>query len=149
MEAITGFLEDFDFAKFLPEIGALLSSLRLWLSLLMLAGPVLVLILGIWYFFFPVSKPNQRLGFRIRRVMTSLEAWQYAQRLAGKIWMIGGAGLTVVSLVVLLICLGMSHIALATVALVSVGIQAILLAASYFFLLFHMYAKFDKNGNRK
>ena len=43
MEAITEFLEDFDFAKILPEITALLSSLRLWLSLLMLAGRLEIL----------------------------------------------------------------------------------------------------------
>ena len=149
MEAITEFLEDFDFAKILPEITALLSSLRLWLSLLMLAGPVLVLTLGLWYYFFPVSKPSQRIGFRLQRTLVSQAAWQYCQRLVGKLWMFGGAGLTVISLVVLLIFLGASHTTLAIAALISVGIQALLVLASYIFVVVHIYTKFDKNGVRK
>ncbi len=149
MEAITGFLEDFDFAKFLPEMQRFLSDLRLWLSLLMVAGPVLVLALGLWYYFFPVSKPSQRIGFRIQRAMASEQAWKYTQRLAGMLWMYGGAAMAIISLVVLLIFLGASHITLAMAALICVAVQALLVAGSYFFLVFHVNGKFDKNGNRK
>ena len=149
MEAITEFLESFDFAKLLPEIGALLSSLRFWMGLLMLLGPVLVLIFGLCYYFRPVAQPSDKLGFRVRCAMGSTEAWRYAQKLAGTVWMYLGAGMTVVSLVVLLIMLAAQPLTLAMGAVICVAVQALLMTASYFFLLFKISSKYDKFGDPK
>ena len=149
MEAITGFLEDFDFAKFLPEIGGFLTSLRLWMSVLMLVGPGVLLVFGLCYFFRPVAQPSDKLGFRVRCAMGSTEAWCYAQKIAGAVWVYLGAGMTVITLVVLLLLFSAEPMNLATGALICVAVQALLALASYFFLLFKISSKYDKFGDPK
>ena len=59
MEAITGFLEDFDFAKLLPELGKFLTDLRFWSNFILIAVPLVILGFGIWYFFFPACSAWQ------------------------------------------------------------------------------------------
>ena len=149
MEAITEFLESFDFAKLLPEIGALLSSLRFWMGVLIMVGPVLVLVFGLCYYFKPIAQPSDKLGFRVRCAMGSNEAWHFAQKLAGTVWMYLGAGLTVVSLAVLLLTLAAEPMTVALVAVICVAVQALLILVSYFFLLFKVSSKYNKHGDPK
>ena len=149
MEAITGFLEDFDFAKLLPEIGKFMSSLRFWMNFIMLLGPVVLLIFGVCYYFRPVEEPSEKLGFRVRCAMGSTEAWLFAQKQAGTVWMYLGGAMTVVSVVLLLLLLGAEAMTLALVAVIWMSLQAILAVASYFFLRSKVSAHYDKEGKPK
>ena len=149
MEAITGFLEDFDFAKLLPEIGKFMSSLRFWMNFIMLLGPVVLLIFGVCYYFRPVEEPSEKLGFRVRCAMGSTEAWLFAQKQAGTVWMYLGGAMTVVSVVLLLLLLGAEAMTLALVAVIWMSLQAVLAVASYFFLRSKVSAHYDKEGKPK
>ena len=149
MEAITGFLEDFDFAKLLPEIGKFMSSLRFWMNFIMLLGPVVLLIFGVCYYFRPVEEPSEKLGFRVRCAMGSTEAWLFAQKQAGMVWMYLGGAMTVISVVLLLLLLGAEAMTLALVAVIWMSLQAVLAVASYFFLRSKVSAHYDKDGKPK
>ena len=149
MESITGFLEDFDFAKLLPEIAKFLSGMRFWLNFIMLLGPVLMLIFGLCYFFRPAQEPSEKIGFRVSRAMAGTEAWLYAQKLAGLVWMCLGGGMTILSLVLFFVFLALEPLALATGVVIWIGVQVILSIVSYFFLLTRINAQYDKEGKPK
>ena len=46
MEAITAFMESFDIAKLLPDLGKFISDLRFWAGLFLLIGPIIMLLLS-------------------------------------------------------------------------------------------------------
>ena len=64
------------------------------LSFLILLTPVLTLILGLICWRYPPKGPTWALGYRSRRARASREAWQFAQNVAGQIWLCLGLTLT-------------------------------------------------------
>ena len=82
MDFITG-LFDMDFAALVPEMGAMLGFIRVVLSLLVLAGPLSMLILGVLYLFMSPPEANYKFGFRTYFGMGSVEAWRFSQKIAG------------------------------------------------------------------
>lgn len=149
MEAITAFMESFDISKLLPELGKFISDLRFWAGLFMLIGPMIMLLLGLWYFFLPTKEANHHVGFRAYFGMGSPEAWCYAQKRAGLFFMIGGGALAVVSLVFVIILGGAEPMKMATTALILLMVQAIAAFGLWVALQIMLMTKFDKNGNRK
>lgn len=98
MDFITG-LFDMDFAALVPEMEALLGFVRVILSLLMLAGPLSMLVLGVLYLFAAPPEANYKFGFRTYFGMGSVEAWKFSQKIAG----IAYAGLGLILLIIMLI----------------------------------------------
>ena len=103
MEKITAIFEKIDLAKAVPEMDALLSKVQTATTVALLIGPVLMLLLGLWYYFLPPKEANHRAGFRTWFGMGSVQAWRFTQRLAGVVW--GGLGL-VLTIVMGILCLG-------------------------------------------
>ena len=99
MDFITG-LFDMNFASLVPEMDALLGFVRAILSVLMLAGPLAMLVLGVLYLFFAPPEANYRLGFRTFNGMGSAEAWRFTQKIAGLAYTGLGLGLLIVMLVI-------------------------------------------------
>jgi hypothetical protein len=64
---------------------------------------VVVVILGLIYFFIPPKEANHSLGYRFYWGMGSVEAWRFTQKIAGLSWSVVGL---VMSLVMLLITNG-------------------------------------------
>ena len=149
MEAITAFLESFDIAKLLPELGAFISDLRFWAGLFLLIGPLVMLALGAWYFFLPTNEANHYIGFRCRSGMGSVQAWRYAQRLAGMFYMVAGGLLTVLSVIMIVVLALAEPMAMATTALIVMILQAIAAVALWVVLQALIGKHFDKEGNRK
>lgn len=149
MEAITAFLESFDIAKLLPELGKLISDLRFWSGLFMLLGPIIMLILGLWYFFLPTREANNHIGFRAYFGMGSMDAWRFAQRRAGLFFMIGGGILTVVSLVSVIILAGAEPMKMATTGLIVLLLQGLAAFGIWLTLQIMLMIRYDKNGNKK
>ncbi|MBQ8881412.1 MAG: SdpI family protein [Oscillospiraceae bacterium] len=90
MDFITS-LFDMDFAALVPELEALLGSLRPALTVALLAGPIVLLALGLLYLFLSPPEANYRFGFRTYFGMGSVEAWRFSQKIAGIAY--GGVGL--------------------------------------------------------
>ena len=147
MEAITGLLEGFDFTKLLPKIGQLMSSVRFWTVLLMYVGPLVLLGFGLWYYLKPVSKPSQKTGFRIYFGMGSTEAWQFTQKLAGRVWTVLGGVMTLISVIVSLVNRGEDTMSVVSGAVIWMIWQVVLTLLSYAVIYLIVYRNFDKEGN--
>lgn len=83
--AITDFLD-----AIIPKLDTLLSDMRTWIGVAMLAGPIILIVLGVFYYFLAPKEANHKLGYRTYFGMGSVPAWRFTQRLAGMVW--GGLG---------------------------------------------------------
>ena len=83
MDAIKELLTNFDLSNFLPKIDTIMGWVTLLLRLAVMAGPVIILVLGLIFLFAPPKEANYRFGFRCYFGMGSVEAWLFTQRVAG------------------------------------------------------------------
>lgn len=154
MEENTGFMDklaedvaEFDVANFLPELDSVIGWIELAARLAVLAGPVLILVLGLIYYFSPPKEANHKLGYRFYWGMGSVEAWQFTQRLAGVVW--AGLGL-VLTAVMLLICAGyrgMDAMEMASSAVTCVLWELGLIALACIAINVVVGLRYDKNGD--
>ena len=100
MDAIKELLTNFDLSNFLPEITTVMGWVTILLRLAVMAGPVIILVLGLIYVFAPPKEANHRFGFRCYYGMGSVEAWLFTQRLAGIVLGALGLVLTIVMLII-------------------------------------------------
>lgn len=149
MDDILSLLQDFNVANFLPEPEVYLNSLEGWIRLIVLAGPLVLLGLGLWYYFAPPKEANHSAGFRNYWGMGSVEAWRFAQKLAGMGYTVLGGALTVIMLVVSLFFNGESALAMANAAVICVTIELILTLALWIVISALVYRAYDKDGNRR
>ena len=99
MEYIMSFLGgEFDPATLLPDLGTLLGKVELLLRLVVLAGPVTILVLGLIYFLIPPKEANHHLGYQFFWGKSSVEAWRFTQKLAGIVWAVLGLILAIIGL---------------------------------------------------
>ena len=99
-DAIKGLMDNFDPASLLPDLSTIFGWVELICRIAVLAGPILLAILGIAYLFFSPKEANWYFGYRTYFGMGSVQAWRFTQRLSGIV--LGGLGLilTVVALVI-------------------------------------------------
>ena len=104
MDFIKG-LFDMDFGSLVPEMDTILGIIRPLLTLLLLAGPIALLTLGLLYLFKAPKEANYKFGFRTYYGMGSTEAWQFTQKIAGLAY--GGLGaLLLIIMIIVTICFG-------------------------------------------
>lgn len=147
MSGILDFLKEFDIAKILPEAGSFVAQLAGWLRLFLLAGPVVLAVLGLWYTYAPPAEANFSLGFRSKNSIRSVAAWKFAQKIAGRAFLIIGGGLAVIMLVISLFFGLMSPLAMAIVAMLCVIVEGVLIVLLHIHIDKQVQKKFDKNGN--
>ena len=102
-EFITSFFEELDPAKLIPELDSVLDKAELVARICVMAGPLILLVLGLLYFFAAPKEANHSFGYRFYWGMSSVEVWQFTQRLAGIVW--GALGL-ILTVVMFFICNG-------------------------------------------
>lgn len=81
--------------EILPDLDPLLDKSAAIARLLMLAGPFVILGMGLYYFLSAPKEANYRSGYRCYWGMGSVEAWRYTQKLAGAVWCLLGLGLAI------------------------------------------------------
>ena len=96
IDDLKSLMDAFDPATLLPELDSMMGILATAMRLAVLAGPVILLVLGICYMFIAPREANYYFGYRCYFGMGSVEAWRYTQRIAGLIWAVMGLVLTVV-----------------------------------------------------
>ena len=96
LDSLKSLFEGFDIAAFLPELTTILGWIETLLRLAVMAAPLLLLGFGLLYLLAPPKEANYSLGFRCWWGMSSLDAWQFTQKIAGMIWSVLGLILTVV-----------------------------------------------------
>ena len=83
IQKIMDFLQNFDPSKILPNIAKLMTDAVVILRICVLAGPILLAVLGAVYFFLAPKEANHSVGYRFFWGMSSMEAWQFMQKLSG------------------------------------------------------------------
>lgn len=89
-------LEGFDLASMLPDLEKILGGLAQAVRFCVLAGPVVLIILGIWYLLLPPKEANHHVGYRTFWGMSSVEAWRFTQVVAGIVWTVLGIVLGII-----------------------------------------------------
>nr|MBQ8245423.1 SdpI family protein [Oscillospiraceae bacterium] len=149
MSELLSLLKEFDIAKLLPDMSTFVGQLAAWMRLCLLLGPLVIAGLGAVYYFIPPKEANHALGYRSKWSMSSVEVWQYAQRIAGMIYMVLGGGLFVVMLVMALIIGIMQPVSMAVTVFICVLIQVLLIIGAHFVVEKLLRKHFDINGNKK
>ena len=93
-------LEGSDLGAVLPDLDAIMDKMALIMRIALIAGPVILLVLGLLYLFASPKEANYKFGYRCYFGMGSVRAWRYSQRLAGILFSAVGLILTLVMLLV-------------------------------------------------
>ena len=147
MDTIRSLLDMLDIANYLPDLTMFSVGAKLVLWLLMLVGPVLMLLLGLMYYTKPPAEANFSWGFRTYFGMGSVEAWRFTQRVAGLCWIAVGGGMTALCLIAGIFMLVLNGGQAATLAMWAVGIELLLIIASWVFINILVLKNYDKDGN--
>ena len=149
MDEILSLLQDFDIGKLLPAPESFVRDVELLMRIGVMAGPLVMLGLGLWYYLAPPREANHSVGFRTYHGMGSVEAWQFTQKLAGTLYSLLGTGLTVV---MSLICNGfraMNAMTMANTAIICVVVECVLILGVWAYIKIKVRKTFDKDGNRR
>lgn len=149
MDKILSFLKEFELEKIMPPLETFLTDLEGWARLMVLAAPLVLLVLGLWYFFLPPSEANHSVGFRTYWTMGGVEAWKYAQRLSGMLYMALGGVLLIVMAVISIGFDGLEAGKMMNTALICVIVEAVLAVASWVTVNVLVIKAYDKDGNRR
>lgn len=133
----------------IPALGALLSDLRTWLTVAVMLGPILLLVMGLLYFFLPPKEANHKFGYRTYFGMGSIQAWRFTQWVAGLVWGVLGIGLTVAMVIVCIVNGGSSVDAFSAVALICLLVQAGLVLAGWLGIEITVAICYDKDGRAR
>ena len=80
----------------IPSLESLLGKLDLLTRVLVMAGPLALLGLGLYYFLLPPKEANHSAGYRFRYGMRKVKVWKFMQRIAGMVYSLVGLVLTIV-----------------------------------------------------
>ena len=148
-ETLASTAEEFNPLSMLPDLNQLAENLELIMRIAVLIGPLCLLGLGLWYLLAPTKEANHSVGFRCWWGMSSVEAWQFTQRLAGLCWTVLGG---VLSIVMAVICSGFRDMApddMAFAAIRCLGWELVLVIVSMLAINIILVWQFDPRGYRR
>ena len=96
VEDLNEILEGSDLGAALPDLNSIVDGLAPIMKIALLAGPIILLVLGLLYLFVVPKEANYSFGYRCYFGMGSVNAWRYTQRLAGILFTGVGLILTLV-----------------------------------------------------
>ena len=149
MDFLKSLLADFDPAALVPDLEALFNNLDGALRVVVLAGPLCLLGLGLLYLLAPPSEANHVFGYRHFWGMSSVEAWRFTQKTAGLVWTGLGLCLTVI---MAFLCNGYRELAAEAMlmsALTSVLVELLLVFLSTLLINTLVVFRFDHRGTRR
>lgn len=142
-------MEEMDLGALIPSLDSLLGWLDLLLRVLVMAGPLALLGLGLFYFLAAPKEANWIAGYRFRYGMAKARSWQFMQRLAGIVYSATGLLLTVIMAI---FCAGFPKLApmamtlrAGTLILWELGVLVAATAA----INITVMVVFDSEGNRR
>ena len=146
IDFVKSLLTDLDPAALLPDLAGLFDNLELILRICVLVGPLCLLGFGLCYLLTPAKEANHSYGYRFYWGMSSVEVWQFTQRLAGMAWTGLGFLMTVVMAI---ICNGyrdLSHMEMLSSAITAILWELGLIAASILIINVTVIALYDRKG---
>ena len=105
LEGIKELMDAFDPAALLPDLSSVVGIVMTVARFAVLAGPLVLLVLGLAYLFLSPKEANYHFGYRCYFGMGSVEAWRFTQRFAG--FVLGALGLILTG-VMLVISMGVA-----------------------------------------
>jgi hypothetical protein len=130
-----------------PDLSTVLGWIELMLRLSVMAGPLVLLGLGLWYFLSPPAEANHRAGYRFYFGMGSVEAWHYTQRIAGITWSVLGLVLSIIMAIVTTAFPGMDALIMATTAVTCLLWELGIVVASCLVINVIVLIRYDRFGN--
>jgi uncharacterized membrane protein len=147
MDAIKSLLEGFDPMALVPDLTAILENLDAALRVVVLAGPLCLLGLGLLYLLAAPREANHIFGYRHFWGMSSVEAWRYTQKTAGLVWLVLGLGMTVSMAFICNSYRDMAWEAMLLSALISVIVELLLVFVSKLLINALVVLRFDLKGS--
>ena len=95
IEKMVDLVNNFDPVSYLPEIDTVLNWTDMFVQICIMAAPLIMLVCGLRYLILPPREANHEAGYRFFFGMGSVEAWRFAQLLAGIIWTLLGLGMSI------------------------------------------------------
>ena len=141
--------DGFDPTALLPDLWAIFDNLDVALRVVVLAGPLCLLGLGLLYLLAAPKQANHLLGYRLFWGMASEEAWQYTQKAAGLVWLALGLGMTVAMAFICNSYRDMAWEAMLLSALISVLVELLLVFVSKLLINALVVLRFDLQGSRR
>lgn len=111
--------------------------------------PLTMLLCGVWMLRRPPKDINHLLGYRTRRSMKNQQTWDFAHRMCGKVWTIGGAAMLLPSVIVPILVQRGDPDRDAALLQVLTGVQIVVLLLSVWPVERALRRHFDDNGNPK
>ena len=149
MDAIMNLIGEFDPAALLPNISVVVWLMELISRLAILVIPVLLLIFGLLYFFKPIKEANHIFGYRAYFGMGSVDAWRFAQRFAGFIYMILGGVMTLAMVIVSIVLIWKDTFTLLTVSAICLIIELVLTGIAVLAINIYLAVRYDRYGYRR
>ena len=149
VDMIKSLLGDFDPTALLPDLWAIFDNLDTALRVVVLAGPLCLLGLGLLYLLAAPKEANHIFGYRHFWGMASEEAWQYTQKTAGLVWTALGLAMTVAMAFICNAYRDMAWEAMLFSALVSVIVELLLVFVSTLLINALVILQFDRRGTRR
>ena len=149
VDFVKGLLEGMDPTALLPDLWAIFDKLDVALRVVVLAGPLCLLGLGLLYLLAPPAEANHVFGYRHFWGMSSVEAWQFTQKTAGLVWTGLGLGMTVAMSFICNSYRDMAWEAMLFSALISVVAELLLVFLSTLLINALVILHFDRKGTRR
>jgi len=149
VDFLKSLLSDFDPMALLPDLWAIFDKLDVALRVVVLAGPLCLLGLGLLYLLAPPAEANHIFGYRHFWGMSSVEAWQFTQRTAGYVWTALGAVMTIAMAFICNTYRDMAWEAMLLSALISVIVELLFVIVSTFLINALVILQFDRKGVRR
>ena len=149
LESLKEFFSGFEKLPTLPDPGPLVEKADLIARLLVMAGPVVMVIMGLLYLFAAPQEANHHFGYRCYFGMGSEQAWRYTQRIAGYTWSGLGLVLTVAMLLVTAKFAQQELFEVLTTAVVCVVLEALLLLLASIVIRTIVAARYNRHGERR
>ena len=149
VDFLKSLLADFDPAALVPDLVAIFGNMDAALRVVVLAGPLCLLGLGLLYLLAPPGEANHIFGYRHFWGMSSVEAWHFTQKTAGLVWTGLGLGMTIVMAFLCNGYRGMAAEAMLMSALTSVLVELLVVFLSTVLINTLVIFRFDRKGVRR
>ena len=146
MEAIKALTEGADLTKLLPDLSTFLGKVEALTRIAIMIAPLVLLGLGLLYFLAAPKDANYKLGYRCFWGMSSVEAWQFTQKLAGIVWSILGFVLCIVMTVQSGKFQGMEADAMAYLAMKYLLVELVCVVVSILLINLTVFVCFNHKG---
>ena len=149
VEKIASIFAAFENGPTAPDTGALVEKSMTIARVLVIAGPVIMLLLGLLYLFAAPREANHHFGYRCYFGMGSEQAWRFTQHMAGITWTVLGSFLTLAMLIVTARFPGQDVLEMLTTAGTCVVVEALVLLLATLVIRITVAVRYDRHGERR